>query len=144
MAKDINIRKFERKEADFLYRMVQDTIDISYCKAYPPEAVEYFKEYHSIGDILNDATLGYTVIAQSDGEILGTGTLLGSNIRRVYVNPSHQHQSIGKLIVAELEKRALGEKILCLDLAASLVSRDFWASCGFLAQSEDFIPVRNG
>ena len=140
MAKDISIRKFDRKEADLLYKMVQDTIDISYCKTYPPEAVEYFKEYHSIGDILSDAALGSTAIAESNGEILGTGTLLGTNVRRVYVNPAHQREGIGKLIVAALERRALG---LNLDLAASLVSRQFWESCGYQIQSEDFIPVRN-
>ena len=107
VVKDINIRKFDRKEANLLYKMVQDTIDISYCKTYPPEAVEYFKEYHSIGDILSDAALGYTVIAESNGEILGTGTLLGTNVRRVYVNPSHQREGIGKLIVAEFREKSL-------------------------------------
>ena len=78
------------------------------------------------------APLGYIVIAESNGEILGTGTLLGTNVRRVYVNPSHQHEGIGKLIVAELERRALG---LNLDLAASLISRQFWESCGYQIQS---------
>lgn len=140
MVQDIKIRKFNREEANLLYKMVQATIDSSYCKVYPPEAIDYFKEYHSIGDILNDAVHGFTMVAESNGEILGTGTLLGANIRRVYVNHLHQREGIGKLIVVNLEKRAKG---LYLDLAASLISLPFWESCGYQIQSEAFIPVRN-
>ena len=76
MAKDVKIRKFDREEVNLLYKMIQATIDISYCKVYPGEAVDYFKECHSIGDILNDGKHGYMVIAEYNGEILGTGTLL--------------------------------------------------------------------
>ncbi len=143
VARDIRIRKFEEKEAAFLYRMVQDAIDISYRKVYPPEAVDYFKEHHSMGDILSDASLGYTVVADCSGEMLGTGTLLDTNVRRVYINPLHRYKGIGKLIVAELERRALDEMIVSLDLSASLVSKRFWESCGFMVQSEDSLPVGN-
>lgn len=141
---DIIIRKFHKKEAELLYRMVRDSIDISYRGAYSPEAVNYFKKYHSKGDIIRDASQGYTVIADCNGEILGTGTLLGTNIRRVYVNPLHQHEGIGKLIVAVLEKKALSKMIKAIDLEASLVSKRFWESCGFIIESEDFIPLGNG
>jgi GNAT superfamily N-acetyltransferase len=74
---------------------------------------------------------------------MGTGTLSGTNIRRVFVNPHHQQKGTGKLIVRELEKKALIAKITTLDLEASLVSRQFWESTGFVVQREDFVPVRN-
>ena len=122
MAKDVKIRKFDREEVNLLYKMIQATIDISYCKVYPPEAVDYFKECHAIGDILNDAQHGYMVVAECNGEILGTGTLLGSNVRRVYVDSVHQREGIGKQIVADIERRSKG---LYLDLSASLVSLPF-------------------
>ena len=140
MAKDVKIRKFDREEVNLLYKMIQATIDISYCKVYPPEAVDYFKECHAIGDILNDAQHGYMVVAECNGEILGTGTLLGSNVRRVYVDSVHQREGIGKQIVADIERRSKG---LYLDLSASLVSLPFWESCGYQIQREAFIPVRN-
>ena len=140
MAKDIKIRKFDREEVNLLYKMIQATIDISYCKVYTAEAVDYFKECHSIGEILNDAKHGYAVVAEYNGEILGTGTLLGSNVRRVYVDSAHQRDGIGKQIVADIERRSKG---LYLDLAASLVSLPFWESCGYQIQREAFIPVRN-
>jgi GNAT superfamily N-acetyltransferase len=142
--KDIKIRKFKRSDTQSLHRMVQNSIDVSYRGFYPPEAVNYFKEYHSKKDMLQDASAGYTLIADCNGEILGTGTLLGTNIRRVYVNPLHQHQGIGKLIVAALEKKASREMIASIDLEASLVSKRFWESCGYQIDSENFIPLENG
>ena len=75
MAKDVKIRQFDREEVNLFYKMIQATIDISYCKVYPGEAVDYFKECHSIRDILNDGKHGYMVIAEYNGEILGTGDI---------------------------------------------------------------------
>jgi GNAT superfamily N-acetyltransferase len=134
------------KEADLqsVYVLIQDTIQISYHKVYPVEAIEFFKNYHSKETFWNDTISGYTAIAESNGEVVGTGILLGTNIRRVFVNPIHQHKGIGKLIAQELERKAVFEKLAVLDLASSLVSRQFWESLGFIFQKEDYIPVQNG
>jgi len=143
MAQGIQIRKLSEEDLPSTYRLIQNTIDISYYEAYPAEAIEFFKDYHSKAHILNDAATGYTIVAECDNEILGTGTLLGTNIRRVFVNPLHQHKGIGELLVQELERKALLERCASLDLEASLVSRQFWESLGFVVQGEDYIPVRN-
>ena len=55
----------------------------------------------------------------------------------------HRPVGIGRLIVEELEKKALTEKLTVLDLGASLISRQFWESMGFVVQKEDYVPVRN-
>jgi citrate lyase synthetase len=124
--------------------LIQDTIDVSYRKAYPKEAVEFFKNYHSKEQILNDAATGYTVVAECSSKIIGTGSLSGTHIGRVFVSPHQQHRGTGKLIVRELEKKALLETSATLHLEASLVSRRFWESLGFAVQREDYLPVRNG
>ena len=143
MAQYVQIREFTEDDLLSVYRLIQDTIDVSYYEAYPREAVEFFKDYHSEEQILNDAAHGYTIVAEYKNEVLGTGTLFGINIRRVFVSPPHQHRGTGKLVVRELEKKALLEKSATLDLEASLVSRQFWESLGFVVQREDFVPVRN-
>lgn len=143
MKLEIKIKEFDKQEIESLYRMVQNVIGNSYPKVYPQEAVRYFKEHHTKEDILNDASSGYTIIADYRGEILGTGTLLDTNVRRVYINPLHQHKGIGRLIVAELEKKALKQKIVTLDLSASLLSKRFWESCGYRVDGEEFIPLEN-
>lgn len=140
---DIQVRQLNEEDLPSVYRLIQNTIEISYGEVYPKEAIEFFKDWHSEECISNDAAAGYTVVAEDNSEILGTGTLFGTNIRRVFVNPLHQHLGIGKLIVKELERKALIEKLTALDLEASLVSRQFWESLGFVVQREDYVPVRN-
>lgn len=143
MIGDIQIRRYNEEDLQSVYQLIQNTIDISYCGAYPAEAVEFFKDYHSEEQILNDAATGYTALAENNNELLGTGTLSGTHISRVFVSPLHQKRGIGKAIVQELERKASGEKPATLYLEASLVSRQFWESLGFAIQAEDFIPVRN-
>jgi len=134
------------KQADLqsVYVLIQDTIQTSYHKVYPVEAIEFFKNYHQKESIWNDAISGYTAIVESNSKVVGTGTLLGTNIRRVFVDSLHQYRGIGKLIVQKLERKAVFEKLQVLDLESSLVSRQFWESLGFILQNEDYIPVRNG
>ena len=126
-----------------VYELVQTTIQVSYHEIYPDEAVEFFRNYHHKDAILKDAMTGYTVIAKCGGAIVATGTLLDTNIRRVFVHPSYQHKGIGKLIARTLLRKAEMNLSMALDLDASLVSRRFWESMGFNILGEKFIPVSN-
>ncbi len=143
MKQDIQIREFTEKDITAIYGLLQNTIDISYRGVYPPEAVKLFKDYHSEQQILSDGTEGYTIVAVYNGEVVGTGTLAGDHISRVYVAPQYQHSGIGKMIVRELENKALEEKLTTINLDGSLVSREFWESLGYSVGKEDSIPVEN-
>ena len=133
----------KKSDLQSVYELVQKTIQVSYADVYPPEAIEFFKNYHNQDDILKDAVSGYSIVAESDGLILGTGTLLEMNVRRVYIDPQHQHRGIGQLIVKKLEQKAKSERLEKLDLSASLKSRRFWEAMGFVFVAEYFIPVAN-
>jgi N-acetylglutamate synthase-like GNAT family acetyltransferase len=141
---NLYLRDFRREDLSSVFRLVQHTIDSSYIKVYPPEAVLFFKQHHSNENIWKDAKDGGTLVWEQNGEILGTGTLLKAEIRRVFVNPPHQHRGVGKAIATELENRARLARIATLDLAASLVSRQFWESLGFDMIRPDHIPVGRG
>lgn len=143
MLPDAKTRKFVKKDLLSVYRLIQNTINASYGGVYPQEAVEFFKDYHNHDNILNDTTAGYTIVVESNGQIIGTGTLVDANIRRVFVDLAHQQCGIGKLITQELERKAFLKKLASLDLQSSLVSREFWESMGYVIQEERFIPVRN-
>jgi N-acetylglutamate synthase-like GNAT family acetyltransferase len=93
--------------------------------------------------ILDDAVNGNTIIAEREGELLGTATLFGSNIRRVFVSPRYQHSGVGKLLVRDLEKKASIKQLTVVDLEASLSSKLFWESLGFIVREADYVPVRN-
>jgi putative acetyltransferase len=99
-----------------------------------------FKEYHSRENILDDARNGYTLVAEEDRVIVGTGTLLDTSIRRVFISPLHQRRGIGKLVYDALEHKARTDKIAVLDLASAIGSRPFWESRGFIVREELYVP----
>lgn len=135
----------QMKEADLqsVYELVQNTIQVSYAGVYPPEAIVFFLDYHSTENILNDLNAGYIIFIESGGQILGTGTLLGTNVRRVFINPEYQRQGIGKIIADKLERKAGWEGLEKLDLSASLKSRRFWEAMGYFSAGEFSLPVGN-
>jgi N-acetylglutamate synthase-like GNAT family acetyltransferase len=143
MAQNIHLRKIKKADLPSVYELVRNTIQVSYADVYPLEAIEFFKNYHNRENILKDVASGYTIVAESEGLILGTGTLLEMNVRRVYIDPQHQHRGIGQLIVKKLEQKAKSERLEKLDLSASLKSRRFWEAMGFVFVAEYFIPVAN-
>ena len=144
MNREIIVRKFRKDDLNAVYELIQNTIDVSYHKIYPPEAIEFFKEFHSRDNILKDSVNGYTVVAERDGEILGTSTLIDRHIQRTFVSPSCQREGIGGMLAQELEKKASLRKTGDITLEASLVSRQFWELRRFNVQEETFIPLKNG
>ena len=127
-----------------IYELLQKTFDISYKDAYPQEAINRFKERYSEDFILELATEGYTVVAEYDGRIIGTGNLHENSIRQVYISPSFQNLGAGKLIVGELERKAVEKKLDSVKIGASIISREFWNARGFVLDKEEAFPIENG
>jgi GNAT superfamily N-acetyltransferase len=74
---------------------------------------------------------------------VGTGTLSGKDVGRVFIDPAHQHHGIGQLIAQELERKARSAGLAKLELSSSLKAREFWESEGFVFIKEFALPVAN-
>jgi GNAT superfamily N-acetyltransferase len=79
-----------------------------------------------------------------NGSIAGTGTLLGKNIRRVFVLPCHQGKGIGGRIMTELELKAKYDHVDIIDLDSSMVSVEFYHRLGYTGNDHAFIELRSG
>lgn len=144
MAEEIIMRIAEPQDADSLRELINETIDTCYFSVYPKEAIDYFKEYHNRTNIVNDILEGHCLTLVSGEEFIGTGTLLGSNTRRVFIKPGYQKMGLGKRIMYELEEKAAGKGIRIMDLDASLVAYPFYRVLGYETQAADAIPMKNG
>ena len=140
--REYNVRDFAAEDLDEVRRLVCGTIDACYRDVYPPEAIDYFKEYHSQAHILEDAAEGYTVVVEADRRIIGTGTLLAASVRRVFVDPACQHQGFGNLIMRILEQRAAAEGVRAIALSSSITAKRFYDRLGYAAEGEDLLPVQ--
>lgn len=144
MAEEITMRMADPQDADSLKELIDETIDTCYFSIYPQEAIDYFKDYHSRTNIINDIMKGDCLILVSGEKLIGTGTLLGSNARRVFVKPVYQNLGLGKRIMYGLEEKAVKKGVRIMDLDASFVAYPFYRALGYETQAEDVIPVENG
>jgi GNAT superfamily N-acetyltransferase len=127
-----------------LHRMICTTIDQSYSGTYSQEAIEFFKAYHSKENIRADALSGHTILVRENDGLIGTGTLLGTNIRRVFVIPYSQGMGIGTMIMAELERLAEEDRLDIVDLDSSMVSVDFYHHLGYKDENRAFLALEKG
>ncbi|MCM2466653.1 GNAT family N-acetyltransferase [Methanoculleus oceani] len=89
---DVPLRRFRPRDLEDVSRLVTGTIEASYAPVYPREAIDFFLEYHTVEQIMENADRGCTFVLEPGGRIVGTGTLLGTTIKRVFVHPSRQRR----------------------------------------------------
>lgn len=146
MAREIEamIREFQRADLPALKAMVHRTIATCYPGHYCAEAVRFFIEYHNEEAILRDAEKGRTIILDKAGRVLGTGTVVADEIRRVFVDPTFQKQGFGRRIMEQLEEAAARPGARTVKLDASLPSKAFYDRLGYITIEPAFRPVGNG
>jgi ribosomal protein S18 acetylase RimI-like enzyme len=138
------IRAFREADLIPIHRMICDTIDASYSGVYPPRAVEFFKDHHSEKRIAERSAIGEILVAEADGSLLATGSLVGAEIVGVFVHPAHQRQGHGKAMMGELERRGKAKGLSELTLSVSLPSRDFYEHLGYKTLAERALDVGEG
>jgi GNAT superfamily N-acetyltransferase len=141
--KDVCVRRFRPADLSAVRHLIYTTINACYSSVYPVEAVKFFKDWHCDENILRGAKAGYMLVLVKDGRIMGTGTLLGDEIVRVFVDPTFQRRGFGKLIMQRLEERAISLGVETVRLHASLPSKIFYDSLEYQTLEEGFIPVEN-
>lgn len=139
-----NIRQFRVSEVEALRVLIHHTIDVSYLPVYPPRAVQFFKEYHSEVKIIGRFTKGEIFVVETDGKLIGTGTIVGVDIFGVFVHPDFQHHGLGKALMKELEEKAITSGISEVALNVSLPSRKFYENLGYEIIEEHAKDVGKG
>lgn len=139
----IRIERCALSHLDAVLAVTRETIRTSYAGHYPPEAVCYFLDYHSLEAVLDDMENGYTAILNDSGRTVGTGTLRETNIKRVFVLPEFQGRGLGKMIMSHLEDCAGRKGLRILELHASLPAKRFYDSLEYRTLRFCQIPVEN-
>ena len=127
-----------------LKSMIHRTIAFCYPGHYCMEAVRFFMNYHDERAIRHDAWAGCTVVLDRAGRVMGTGTLVGDEIRRVFVDPMSQRHGAGRQIMEYLEETARLLGITTVRLDASLPAKAFYDRLGYATVEKTFLPLENG
>jgi len=125
------IRKYSNEDLERLSFIVCTTIKKSYLKFYSPEAIEYFLDLHAKENMKKDIPKGCTLMLELDGEVIGAGSIVENEIKRVFVLPEYQGKGYGEKIMMEIEGVAINQGIRKVKLCASLPSKDFYLALGY-------------
>jgi len=141
---DASIRRFRESDLDQLVRLISETIGISYAEAYPPRAVQFLKDFHSEKNIADRSKTGTTLVVEEDGELAATGSLVGGEIRAVFVHPRLQKCGRGKMLMKALENEARASGVTEIGLRISLPSKSFYERLGYRVVEAKSIDVGEG
>lgn len=130
------IRKIRKEDINEKYFELLSTLTEA---PYPGQG-EIEKMYKYIED--HKETYNVSVIVSSDGEVVGTGTLLiekkfirslGSvgHIEDIVVSKSHQGKGLGKMMINHLTEKAGEKNCYKVILACSEENQKFYEKCGF-------------
>jgi len=86
------------------------------------------------------------LVAEDGGEIRGMGILdlKDGEVHAVYVHPDAAGQGLGQKILAELEKRALGNGVERLILSSTLNAVGFYKKHGYREEGRTVYQLSNG
>jgi putative acetyltransferase len=138
------LRQFRESDLAPLARLIGETIAISYAEVYPPRAVEFFMDFHSEAKIADRGRAATTLVIEEKGELIATGSLVGSEILAVFVHPGWQKGGRGKALMQALENEAQANGITEIALSISLPSKRFYESLGYQVVEERSRDVGEG
>lgn len=125
-----------------IYELIHRTIEEIYTKYYSDEAVRFFLELHSEENILKDISDGKVYAVTLEQDVIGTGTLDGDHIKRVFVLPQFQKQGIGTLIMDFFESEIIkNHGAVWLD--SSLPAGKFYHNRGYVTKAYKEYPLEN-
>lgn len=140
----IGIRDFQESDLVAVQNLIHQTIDVCYSGIYPPRAVQFFKDFHSEKKIMERYRSGDILVAEQEGKLVATGTIVGSDIFGIFVHPAFQRQGYGAALMRELENKAAAKGCNEPELSVSLPSRGFYESLGYEMLEECSIDVGGG
>ncbi|MDP2183431.1 MAG: GNAT family N-acetyltransferase [Actinomycetota bacterium] len=140
----MRFRPFEAADLAPVQQVIHRTIDSCYSGVYPPRAVRFFREFHSLDRILERHAAGNILVAEEDGVVMATGAIVEEEITGVFVHPEFQNRGIGGQVMDRLEDIARAGGHPSTRLSVSLPSRDFYENRGYKVFESRSIDVGEG
>ena len=95
-------------DLETVFDIAQSTIRAIYPHYYPAGAVDFFLAHHSRENISADIEAGRVSLAVSDGKAVGTVTVIGDSINRLFVLPDEQGKGFGGELLRFAEAEIAG------------------------------------
>jgi GNAT superfamily N-acetyltransferase len=128
----ITIRAFAPHDAEAVSTLIRHTMRVSNSRDYPLARLRLLIDYFSPAKVLRLNQERECLVAESDGEIIGTVGLEAAELVTFFVHPNHQGRGVGKQLLIAIEERASALGITCITVDSSLTGAAFYARMGYL------------
>ena len=139
----MNIRIANEFDFEYVKRITQTTIKAVYPKYYPSGAVQFFCDHHSDEKILEDIKANRVYLLENEENEVGTVTICGNEINRLFVLTKYQHMGYGRALMDFAEKMISKETDTSV-LDASLPAKKIYLLRGYKETAYNIIKTANG
>lgn len=123
--------------------IVEKTIRAVYPHYYPPGAVQFFLDLHNEQRIREAFAREDIYFAVAPGEIVGTGSIRGNELRRLFILPEHQAKGYGSRMMDLLEDMVF-RKYHAVHIDASFPAESMYLKRGYRIKTYEKIETENG
>lgn len=142
---DFLIKEIYEKDLIKVKYLIDEVSYFAYKSLIPKEGYEYLKNNLWGLEILKkDAKEGYTIVVKDNDKIIGTGTIVGDYISKIYIKPEYHGRGIGKLIVKHLEDKAKSNGVKTIFLASNVYAEKFYTKLGYITTENKEMITPNG
>lgn len=139
----MNIRKAIKIDLDIVRNITYETIQTIYPHYYPKGAVDFFIQHHNHENITSDIDSGKVFIMEIYNTAVGTVTIRGIEICRLFVLPDYQRKGYGRALL-EFSERYISKKSEKIRLDASLPAKEIYLKRGYKEIESHSVVTLNG
>ena len=136
--------KADNSDLDTVKDITYTTINQVYPRYYPKGAVDFFLAHHSSKNIEDDIAAGKVFILLDDSETaVGTVTVDGNDIGRLFVLPEYQGRGFGSFLLSFAEE-TVGDEYGDIILDSSLPAKAIYMKKGYISTDYNIIETDSG
>jgi GNAT superfamily N-acetyltransferase len=139
----LSIRQATKEDLSLVAAITYNTIKLIYPLYYPPGAVSFFISHHREENIAADIASNHVFILTAGKLPIGTVTVKGIEICRLFVLPQYQRKGYGRTLIEHAEK-IISEKSKKIRLDASLPAKQIYLKRGYREIETHAILTENG
>src|SRR5471032_187856 len=125
------VRLAQTTDAEGISQVILSALHSSNARDYPADVIARVASNFTPDAVLALLQRRVVLVAVQGQVIVATAALDANVVRSVFVNPALQGQGIGRLLMIEIELRALDAGVTVLNVPSSLTAEPFYTKMGF-------------